>query len=445
LNRPASRIIIETQFLIEFSICRGKLNLMSERESELEKLEKLAESFVGMGDFTQLMRESYSLLETKFEDLNSRLARVNELLRQSLAERNRLANYLNSILESLDSGVIVTDQNGIINIYNSAAESYTGISAAKALGKEHHKVFDIITSREADKILSGEKSSISGEKEIRLSQNTIIPVAYSITPLRQARESNSCGMVMILYNLTETKKLENNLKRVSTLAALGEMAATVAHEIRNPIAGISGFTALLLRDLDKEDPNRRLVDKISNGVNSLEAIVGNLLDFTKDVRPESKEIEIVSLMEETISDFRTIAAVTDHPITLECEQRKLYAHLDPHLFKQVVLNLVKNAIQAQPEGGHVAVKISGGGPSGITLRIEDKGDGIADHNFERLFTPFFTTKTTGTGLGLATVKKIVELHGGRIVAANNPDGGAVFTVELPGYEGGSIETQNTDS
>jgi len=405
--------------------------LVKERETELEKLEKLAESFSGMGDFTQLMRDSYSKLESKFEDLNSRLARVNMLLRQSLAERNRLANYLNSILESLDSGVIVADQDGIINIYNSTAEKYTGIPAEKALGASYPDIFRVTLAEKAALVLKGNKSSISGEIELRSSDGSIVPVAYSITRLKQPGDEHVNGMVVILYNLTETKKLENHLKRISTLAALGEMAATVAHEIRNPIAGISGFAALLSRDIPETDKNRRLVEKIGSGVASLEAIVGNLLDFTKDLSPDSRKTELLALLEETISDYKTINKNNIHPITIECESRKLFAYLDPHLFRQVVVNLVKNAAQAQPDGGRIRLRISGGGSAGVVLSVEDNGPGIQEDNLDRIFTPFFTTKTSGTGLGLATVKKIVEMHGGRVIAANLPGGGAAFTVELP--------------
>jgi signal transduction histidine kinase len=130
---------------------------------------------------------------------------------------------------------------------------------------------------------------------------------------------------------------------------------------------------------------------------------------------------------------------------VDCGPRKLSARLDPHLFKQIVLNLIKNAIQVQPDGGTVRVTLSGSKSSGAVLMVEDSGPGISDDHFDKLFTPFFTTRTSGTGLGLATVRKLVELHGGRVVATNRPDGGAAFKVEIPAVEGGSSEAQNPDS
>jgi PAS domain S-box-containing protein len=416
---------------------------MKNKETELEKLERLAESFGNMGSITQMMRDSYSRLESKFEDLNSRLARVNELLRKSLAERNRLANYLNSILESLDSGVIVTDQSGIINIFNSTAERYTGIKAEAALGREYHDVMGRAASSEAKDLLGGRQASASGEREILLSDGSAVPVGYSITRLRRFDDGKIGGLVEILYDLTEIKRLEDNLKRISTLAALGEMAATVAHEIRNPIAGISGFASLLMRDLEPGDKNRISAEKIKSGVDSLETIVENLLDYTRTVSPDIQDAEPYRLVQEAVNDFQEEKIKESHSVTVECGSKSLVARLDPNLFKQIVLNLVKNAVQAQPDGGQIKLKLLSGSSSSLILKVEDKGPGIADDVFRKLFTPFFTTRTNGTGLGLATVKKLVELHGGQVTAANAPGGGAVFTVEIPCIEGGPNEAQNS--
>jgi PAS domain S-box-containing protein len=418
---------------------------MNTSESELDKLERLAKSFGGAGVSIDHERNSDFQSESGSADLYSRIARVNEILRRSLNDRDRLANYLNSILESLDSGVIVTDQNGIITIFNEAAEQYTGVKAQDALGSEYFAALGVAALKDASRIFTGERSAVTGEKEFRLADGSVVSMAYSLTRLRQIGGAGTAGMVKILYNLAETRKLESNIKRISTLAALGEMAATVAHEIKNPIAGIAGFTSLLLRDIHHDDANRRLVEKIRGGVESLEAIVSSLLDFTKDVSPEHQKTELVSLLNETVSDFKTVDNHEKHTIVVECGSRKLSTRLDPHLFKQIVLNLIKNAIQVQPEGGTVQITLSGSESAGAILTVEDSGPGISDDHFDKLFTPFFTTRTSGTGLGLATVRKLVELHGGTVIATNRPDGGAAFKVEIPGFEGGLSEAQDSDS
>ena len=413
---------------------------MGKRESELDKLEKLALSFGNMGDITRIMEDSYSRLESRFEDINSRLARVNELLRQSLVQRNRLANYMNSILESLDAGVIVTDKDGVINIFNSAAESILGMKAENALGKTYGRILGDHATEDAAGVLAGKRRSATGEREFTAADGSKVFVRYSVCKLKSADDTESGGMVEILHDLSEIKSLEHNLKRISTLAALGEMAATVAHEIRNPIAGISGFTSLLLRDIPPNDKSRMPVEKIKGGVQALEAIVEKLLDYTRTVKPEIRNAEPLKLVDEALAQIGDSVHQGKCSIRVESESKRLSAKVDPHLFKQIVINLVKNAVQAQPSGGKVVLKLSRGGRPGLTLRVEDSGPGISDEAREKLFTPFFTTRTTGTGLGLATVKKLVELHGGSVTAANRPDGGAVFTVEIPDMNGESNET-----
>ncbi len=411
------------------------MDKMAKKKNELEELEKLAESLTGMGALTQLVRNSYSQLESKIDDENTRLARVNGLLRESLNERNRLANYLNSILESIDSGAIVTGKNGRINIFNTAAEKFTGISAESALGKNYSDIMKNSASPEAELIIRGELSSASGEKTLNPRKGIDIPVAYSLSKLRRFGEDEMEGMVEIIYNLSETKKLEKELKHVSTLAALGEMAATVAHEIRNPLMGISGYTSLLARDLEDDKKNLDTVSKISKGVRALNAIVGNLLDFTKPINPNKMGINPISVIEETIAEFEVDSESKNHTFEIEYKTRNLHAELDPDLFRQIVYNLAKNAVQTNPNGGRVKLILKKPPHAHLTLNVEDDGPGIPDDIKENIFTPFFTTKTNGIGLGLATVKKLIELQGGSITAENKPGGGAVFTADFPGEKG----------
>jgi PAS domain S-box-containing protein len=409
---------------------------MEERDNELAKLERLAESFTNMGNFTQIMRDSYSKLESKYEDVNSRLERVNELLRRSLAERNRLANYLSNILESLNSGVIVTDRIGIINIFNSAAEKYTGVAAERALGKNCSEVIGSMLIGDASDFFSPHKENITGEIIFHSEKGDSPPIAYSISKLQKRHTEDQAGMVVILYDLTDVRALEDSLKRVSTLAALGEMAATVAHEIRNPLAGIAGFTALLLRDLDSGSESRRLAEKIKGGVANLNAIVENLLDYTRSVTIERAEVDPRTVVEEAIRDLHMGGESIAHSIQIESSARSLKAKLDPQLYGMIVSNLVKNAIQSTPNGGDVHIKLTNSISGDLVLSVEDEGPGIASQAFDKIFTPFFTTKANGTGLGLATVKKLTELHGGRVSAMNRPEGGAVFRVEIPDFSQG---------
>jgi PAS domain S-box-containing protein len=408
---------------------------MSKRDDELEILEKLADSFSTMGNFTQILRESYTRLSAQYADTNSRLARVNGLLRNSLQERNRLTHYMGNILESLDSAVIVTDQSGTITVFNSAAERYTDVIAESALGRKLDGVFNLGKTLGAiERIIGKNGAAATGE----LIPANGAPLAYSVTKLRQDSPEDQPGLVIILYNLSEIKKLEENLKQVSTLAALGEMAATVAHEIRNPLSGIAGFTALLLRDLDSDNPNRRLVEKINQGVNSLNSIVASLLDYTKNINPAREDVDAISIISEAVTDLQAAEKAPAHSIKIESGKRHLRANLDPHLFRMVVFNLVKNAIQATPNGGDIKLTIKRTKAGDLILTVDDDGPGISQEAFDKIFTPFYTTKADGTGLGLPTVKKLIELHGGRVAAENRPEGGARFVVEIPDQKIGEL-------
>lgn len=408
---------------------------MGKKETEFKKLEEIAESLTDLGDLTRIVSASHTGMESKTDSDYSRLARVNDLLLSSLKERNRLAVYLNNILESIDSGVIVTDKEGRIGIFNSAAEKITGIRARDAMGISYSDVMGSEASREADLILSGARSSASGEKIYNSEDGIQIPIAYSLSRLRNIGNEETEGLVEILYNLTETRKLEEDLKRVSTLAALGEMAATVAHEIRNPLSGIAGFTDLLMRDLDTNDQNRETVKKIRKGVIALNNIVNNLLDFTKAITPNRMNVDPVTLIEETIDEVRADSEAKAHTFEIVKGSKKLRVNLDPDLFRQIIYNLTRNAIQTNPGGGHVRLRLSESCEPDFAMDVEDDGPGIPEAIKERIFIPFFTTKTNGIGLGLAMVKKLVELHGGKIIAGNNPRGGAIFTVTIPNIKG----------
>jgi PAS domain S-box-containing protein len=408
---------------------------MNMKETELKKLEELAESLTDMGALTQMVRNSYSILESRIDDENSRLARINDLLRRSLEERNRLANYLKNILDSIDSGVIVTDREGRISIFNAAAEHFTGIKSETAMGRFYNDVLGVAASPDAERIITGQVTSSAGEKILRPREDVEIPVAYSMTRLCNFGSDKMDGLVEIFYNLTEIRRLEDNLQRISTLAALGEMAATVAHEIRNPLSGIAGFTALLERDLEGDKRNLDTVKKIKKGVKVLNGILSNLLDFTKTVDPNRMEIDPALLIEETVDELKTDLESRKHFFEIEKGTSKLRVNLDPDLFRQIVFNLAKNAVQTTPDGGHVRLKLHKSPEEDFILQVEDDGPGIPNEIKDHIFTPFFTTKTNGIGLGLATVKKLVELHGGRIEASNRPEGGAVFTVGIPDNKG----------
>jgi signal transduction histidine kinase len=229
------------------------------------------------------------------------------------------------------------------------------------------------------------------------------------------------------------KQMERELSQTRTLAALGQMAATVAHEIRNPLGGIGGFARLLERDLDRDDKRRRLAERIIEGVGSLNKIVTNLLAYTKPMETQLREIELLPWLEELAVWVKTEAenADTDQiEITVEVEPRIKVVRFDPEKLRQVMLNLALNAIQAISGTGKIQISARRA-PGLLILGVEDSGAGIPNETINEIFNPFFTTKENGTGLGLAIVRKIVELHGGNLFVESNPGFGSRFDIHLP--------------
>jgi signal transduction histidine kinase len=262
---------------------------------------------------------------------------------------------------------------------------------------------------------------------------------------------------------TEQARLEDQVSRMNTLAALGQMAAAVAHEIRNPLGGIAGFAGLLERDLSVDDPRRKWVKKIIEGVSSLNSIVTGLLHYTRPVRLNIHRIDIVNLIEESASFVEIDLARRDGQgisIARAYEVPGALCLVDPEQMQQVFLNLLQNAAQAMPEGGTITISVrtetemrgsedGGSGDTGdpprspapplpvggegrgwVEVAVADTGEGMSEEVQRQLFTPFFTTKESGTGLGLATARKIIEAHRGIIRVTSEVGRGSTFAVAL---------------
>jgi len=259
-----------------------------------------------------------------------------------------------------------------------------------------------------------------------------IILAYSeVTDrLQKSHEQLTQTVDSLRRELSEKNRL---LERKNRLAALGEMAAGLAHEIRNPLGGIQLYASMLARDVaDRQEP-LRTVQKISAGVKRLEALVGQVLQFTREIVVQPQPCDLAVVVHQSVE----YASRTFEENAVECAvdgPASLPVLMDPVLIGQVVLNLLLNAAQAMEQGGKVFVSY-GKPPPGAEARqfhltVRDTGPGIAPEIMDRIFNPFFTTKDSGTGLGLAIVHRIVEAHEGSIVAGNAQEGGARFEIRV---------------
>lgn len=273
------------------------------------------------------------------------------------------------------------------------------------------------------------EAAVSEPAHKRIEELGRIIMAYSeVTErLQESHERLEKTVTALRGELGEKNRL---LERKNRLAALGEMAAGMAHEIRNPLGGIQLYASLLSKDVADREAALTLVKKISGGVRRLEALVSQVLQFTREMTANAADTDAAEVIDQAVElAARTFA---ERQVQVHVRgPRPMRVRVDPLLLGQAVLNLLLNAAEAIASGGGGEVLVSydqAEEPRQLRLTVTDNGPGIDPGVLDRIFNPFFTTKENGTGLGLAIVHRVVEAHDGTICAFNGPAGGAVFDV-----------------
>jgi len=375
-------------------------------------LQTLAEAFDTFTKSTQAMEESYRRLEERIKELDAELAEKNRELAQT-------SDYLNYILESMSDGVIAVDTQGAMTAFNRAASEILGFRADQVHGRSFQETF-------------GREFAVSPASpvvELRAEDGSTVSVDERDSPMED-RNGQRIGMVKVFQDLTELEALREEVRRMDRLAAVGEMAATVAHEIRNPLGGIRGFATLLARDTPIEDPRSRLINKILEGTANLERVVSELLEYTRPLQLRLRPTYCADLIEAALGYVDLSGR--------EIEIRKdiapeLRVRVDPDKMRQVLLNILLNAVQSIAGKGTICASADTDGAA-VTVAIKDTGCGMNEEQTRQAFSPFFTTKEKGTGLGLAVAAKIVEGHNGELNVNSAPGKGSTFLVRLPGAE-----------
>lgn len=274
-----------------------------------------------------------------------------------------------------------------------------------------------------------EKPQVSAVQRIEELGRIIMAYSDLTEKLQQSHEKLERTVASLRQELSEKSRL---LERKNRLAALGEMAAGMAHEIRNPLGGIQLYASMLAGDVKDRPESLKLVQKISGGVKHLEGLVGQVLQFTREMRAVVVRMDL----REAVEQAAELAAEAMGRRGVTCEivgPESLAVDADPRLVGQAVLNLLLNAAEAMEQGGTVVVRMdrpAKGEARQFVLVVQDTGPGLPADVMDKLFNPFFTTKDTGTGLGLAIVHRIVEAHDGTVVAGNADEGGARFEIRV---------------
>jgi PAS domain S-box-containing protein len=408
-------------------------------DNYLDKINELSlaiELFNGAAD---KVGNYYQSLEKKVSELDLELKEKNIKLKNNLKEKEEVKKYLNNILESITTGVIVLDLQKKIKTINKAAKLITGFNNKKIIGKTFDYIFnkENITNLPYNfNALISSNGNIEFEIEIRATSETIIYAGINISSLYNINKKK-IGTVITLQDITNLKKLEEQANRTDRLSAMGEIAVKIAHEIRNPLGSIELFAGVLKKDLGQFDNMRSLIGHISTGVSSIDNIVSNLLLFVKpDQQPYFKKVNINDSLKESLL-FSHHLVSTDKSIKLKIDytDQSLIVDGDTELLKQVWLNIILNSVQAMPEGGEISIFTRKAydlkkNIESAEIKICDTGLGIKKNDLTRIFDPFFSSKRSGTGLGLTIVHNIINDHRGSIhITCLNP--GVACLVRIP--------------
>ena len=412
-------------------------------DNQFKRLSLLDDAIKSFNSAASSVEKYYQNLENQVRALDIELKYKNEELERNLKEKDASESYLHCILNSLTAGVIVIDRKNRITSFNRAAEQLTGFKAMRAMGKTLKYVFESDFFEELDLHLlsvaeTGEAVQFETEMHVKKGNRY---VSVCISPL-QNKEGEKHGIALTLQDITRMKRLEERANRAGRLAAMGEMAANIAHEIRNPLGSIELFASLLKKDLENLPDAKALVEHISSGVTSINNIVSNMLLFIKPQQmPDFKVLDIEQLINDSLCfTDHMIRSINSINVVTEFLPSSLTVYGDRELLKQVVLNIVLNAIQAMPGGGRLVISVKRiktrpGDPDLAEIKFADTGKGISKADIPMVFDPFFSTKKKGTGLGLAIVHNIVKLHNGTIDISSTKGKGTVCVIRLPVWKG----------
>jgi PAS domain S-box-containing protein len=424
---------VEAQEIISRFIRRQGINRQSITQDDLVRLrgeaERILSGALGSSIATIIFEDKSTLTEEERGELSNSIKQITDTLRLSrheLAEANRNLAYLKefseNIIESAPLGIISVDSRLAVKYWNREMENITGVKKAVALNRSIQPLLPWV-NRGAWTL---------GEQQELIAQTSVNQtIKINISPFKDP----SGGLVIILENITEKKKMEEQLLQTSKLASLGQLTAGISHEIGNPLASISSLVQEL-QSLELCQPEdlaftRDSLETINNHLARIAKIVRSLGDFARISASEKMPTNINELLDQTINLVKYDKRSRKIEFTAQADPIPLL-QVNPDQIQQVFLNLVLNAIDAMPEGGRLEVAIRRVDPW-VLIRFTDNGGGIDPSVLDRIFDPFFTTKPLGkgTGLGLSICYGIIKDHNGQISVKSKKGSGTTFEVRLP--------------
>lgn len=361
---------------------------------------------------------------------------------QELSEREldyeALSELHGSIVQSLSSAILTTDSRGIVVFANAAAERVTGYTAQQLTYSPLSWTLPELSAALDVELTESGGSRTNFEVQIRGQDGENRWLGVVVTSLERqgersgtaSRASHEPTSLIVLEERTALRAMADAVRRSDRLAAVGELAAGLAHELRNPLGSMSGAVELLARATQLTESDRRLLDIVSRETERLNELVTDFLAFARPTPALFGATDVAALADDTVNVFRYDAQAARLEVTrIGVESLRIRA--DTSQLRQVLWNLLTNASEAIRSEGTITVEVSRTADGFCRLAVTDSGEGISPDGLARLFEPFYTTKDTGTGLGLASVHRIVEGHHGRMEVSSEPGKGSTFSVFLP--------------
>ena len=369
--------------------------------------------------------------------LADQLLLADQSIREKEQGLSRLQAFHENIVRSISSGVFTTDEKGHITSFNPAAQEATGYSLEQVEGRPWREVFNWHPSQQDADRMQDVSANMRFEVECKRAGGNRLVLGMTLSPLQE--QGKKTGLVGVFKDLTQIRDLEEEMHRKEWLASLGEMSAGMAHEIRNPLGALAGAMQMLRKDLEADETSQRLIEIAVREATRLDAIITEFLQYARPPALNLAEYDLNKVLAETLdlvqheARNRTNVTIATAPCT-----GALPAQVYQDQMKQVFWNLAVNAFDAMPKGGQLAiatgcrkVDVAGRKAEVVEVSFQDTGEGIPKKNLDKIFLPFFTTKKQGSGLGLAAVHRIVDLHGGWIKVESREGQGTRFGVCLP--------------
>lgn len=337
--------------------------------------------------------------------------------------------FSSEIISNLPLGLITTDAFNQISVVNHAAELMLGNSAYQLTGQNIRSALPVEWNQLAENSRN-HQPIIEQEIDYVFADGQILPLSISVAKI--INDSGSfLGNLFIFRDMRELRRLQEEIRRKEKLAAIGNLAAGVAHEIRNPLSSIKGFAKYFEGRSAQGSEEQELAKVMAKEVDRLNRVITELLDLVRPVDLRIKSVDINEVIEHSLYLIRQDAEVKNIAIHFDANPQLPLIEIDPDRFTQALLNLYLNAIQAIGSGGTLNVIVKSISGSGLKISVQDSGKGIPPEDLANIFNPYFTTKASGTGLGLAVVQKVIEQHQGKITVTSNPQSGTHFDMTIP--------------